>query len=54
MDSLNDKLTEEEKVLFILKELYENSIRKEEKEKWQKLLVKCNDILNKKQDKKLQ
>lgn len=47
MDLLNDKLTDEEKILFILKELYEKSKSKEEKEKWKKLLIKCNDSLKK-------
>ena len=47
MDSLNDKLTEEEKIIFILKELYEKAKEKEEKEKWKKLLIRFNDNLKK-------
>ena len=48
MDSLNDELTEEKMIIFILKELYEKSKTKEEKKKWKELLIKCNDSLNKK------
>lgn len=40
MGKLNKKLTEEEKVLFILSEIYRNEKNKEKKEKIKNIILK--------------
>lgn len=40
MKNLNDILSDEEKIKYIIKELYEKSTQPKEKEKFSKILIK--------------
>lgn len=54
MEDINSKLTDEEKIIFIIKELYKNAQTQEEKDKFRNILLSLvteYDIEEEKNDK---